>query len=894
MPLSPGTRLGPYEIVSLLGAGAMGEVYRARDPRLGRDVAVKVLPAEFAADADRLRRFSQEARAAGALQHPNIVAVFDVGSESGTPYVVQELVTGGTLRDRLTAGALPPRQALSIAAGIAAGLAAAHEKGVVHRDLKPANVAMAPDGRPQILDFGLARMARPETDATLALDSTGAGVLVGTVGYMAPEQVRGEPSDARSDVFALGMILHEMLSGERPFVRPSAVETMHAILAEEPPPLPAAVPPTVARVIARCLEKNPALRFQSARDLAFTLEAISGDGSRTDMETLTGVPAGEAGPRRGVAPWLAALLVLVGMAGGYLVARLTAPSSGESTIRVTALSHGNRDQEPAASPDGRMIAFSAMRQSGQNIWLMDLTTRGEVRLTEGSDGLPRFAPDGGSVLFTRSSGGRRSLWRVPVVGGAPRLLIDDASDADWSPDGARIAFMRATVDSGRSESRLMIAKSDGTEIRELFSYSDVFLSSPRWSPDGRRVAVIRSANQNVPNAVIVVDVSDGSTREFRAPTGAVLSNACWDGTGDGLILVEGEGLVAIQRGASGRVYRLDARSGSYRPLGWLSEFPPVFDVLPDGRLVLSSTSFRLNLKEVPSGARSTGEGRWLTHGLGIDRQPVYSPDGKWVMFSSNRGGTLDLWEVAVETGELHRITDDPADDWDPAYSRDGQSIFWSSNRTGAFEIWTARRDGSAPRQVSRDSVDAENPTPGPGDRWLVYSSSHPAKAGIWRLGTDGSGAELLFRGATFLPEVSPDGRHASVIVGIGTLVSNLEILDLQTGARSRYPVPTPILQGYNSSGRSRWTPDGRAVVFVYTSPDGRDRLLRRQLSAWQAGGGAIDTLIPETTEALESFGISPDGRRITVAVVDWLSGLTLAEGVKGIVPPRRTRGAGPR
>ena len=250
--LSPGTRLGPYEIVAPLGAGGMGEVYRARDPRLNRDVAIKVLPPAFAADADRMRRFTQEARAAGSLQHPNIVTVFDVGTEGGTAYVVQELVPGGTLRDRMERGSLPLRETLRITSAIAAGLAAAHEKGIVHRDLKPENVAIADEGRPQVLDFGLARVAAALTEsATGSAMATSDGLVIGTVGYMAPEQVRGDAADARSDLFALGTMLHEMLSGARPFSRGSAVETLHAILTEEPPPLPASVPAPVARVARR-------------------------------------------------------------------------------------------------------------------------------------------------------------------------------------------------------------------------------------------------------------------------------------------------------------------------------------------------------------------------------------------------------------------------------------------------------------------------------------------------------------------------------------------------------------------------------------------------------------------------------------------------------------------
>jgi serine/threonine protein kinase len=296
MSLTPGTKLGPYEILGPLGAGGMGEVYRARDSRLARDVAVKVLPASFVADPERLRRFEQEARATGQLNHPNILGVFDTGTHGGAPYVVTELLEGATLRDKLAGGPLPVRKTLEYARQIAQGLAAAHQKGIVHRDLKPENLFVTGDGRVKILDFGLAKLSRPEAPAATpagdrvatpseALTSaptrveTGSGVVLGTVGYMSPEQVRGLPADHRSDLFSFGCILYEMLAGRRAFAASSSVETLNAILKEEPAEigrLNLDIPPGLERIVHHCLEKNPDERFQSARDLAFHLEALSG------------------------------------------------------------------------------------------------------------------------------------------------------------------------------------------------------------------------------------------------------------------------------------------------------------------------------------------------------------------------------------------------------------------------------------------------------------------------------------------------------------------------------------------------------------------------------------------------------------------------------------------
>jgi Tol biopolymer transport system component len=261
------------------------------------------------------------------------------------------------------------------------------------------------------------------------------------------------------------------------------------------------------------------------------------------------------------------------------------------------------------------------------------------------------------------------------------------------------------------------------------------------------------------------------------------------------------------------------------------------------------------------------------------------------MFSSNRGGTFDLWEVSTTTGELRRITDDPASDWDPVYSRDGNTIFWSSDRTRAFEIWTARRDGSAPRQVSHDSLDAENPTPTPDGKWLFYSSASPAKAGLWRIANDGSGGELLMPGSTLIPERSPDGRYVSVVTGLGTLTPLLTVYDVE----HRQPLPHPVElrvtnPGTATTGRSRWMPDGSAVVYLGLDTNGRFALVKRPLEAWRTGVGHADTLFAGSSDITETFGISPDGREVVASVLEYLSGLTVAEGIRGVIAPKERAG----
>jgi len=892
MPLASGSRLGPYQILALIGAGGMGEVYRANDTRLGRDVAVKVLPQALAATPDVRARFEREARTISQLNHPNICTLFDIGRQDDTDYLVMELLEGESLAERLDRGALPPAEVLAIGRQIAEALARAHRAGIVHRDLKPGNVMLTSTGA-KLLDFGLARPTGLEQapgslsqTPTVVRPLTREGSLVGTFQYMSPEQLEGREADARSDLWALGCILYEMATGAHAFAGESTASLIAAVMTSEPRPmleLKAVTPPALERVVRQCLRRDPDARTQSARDLGFMLELVGSESLRTDA----GPAAPATAPARRLPIWLFTALPVVILSLGIAVGRMTSRPASQGSIRTSTLSHGTRDIEPAVSPDGRLVVFRAVRQEGQGIWLMDLGTHSEVKLTNDADHFPRFTADGSSILFTRQERGRQSVWRIPAIGGSARLVLEAASDADPSPDGQRIAYLAGSTDSGGVHARLSVASTDGTGARELWSRAATVLGSPRWSPDSRRIALISSGSQNAPNAVIVVDAASGSARSYPAPGGAVLSNVIWDASGNRLLVAKGEGVTAIHRGASGQLLLLDTGSGNYRPLGWLESFPSSIDVLPDGRLVLSGFQIRQNLCEVPMGARTLAEGRWLTSGLSIDRQPVYSPDGRSVMFSSNRGGVINVWEVSVESGEMHRVTDSRTDDMDPEYGPDGQSIFWSSTRGGAFEIWTARRDGSAPRQVSRDSLDAENACATPDGRAVIYSSANPARAGLWRVPVEGGEAEWLLRGGTLIPDLSPDGRYVSVITDVGTLAPKLGVFDLTERKLLDSPVLLYFLPGPIRVGRSRITPDGSAVVYVHGREDGRTILLRRPLSAWRTGEGRTDTLFAGVTDGIASFGLSPDGRRAMLSVVDRLSGLLVAEAVRDFEPPKR-------
>jgi eukaryotic-like serine/threonine-protein kinase len=434
MALTSGTKLGPYEIQAPLGAGGMGEVYRARDARLGRDVALKILPESFAREADRLHRFEQEARAVAALNHPNILAVFDIGQQNGSPFLVSELLEGESLRAVLDRGAVPQRKTIEYGAQIAQGLAAAHEKGIVHRDLKPENVFVTRDGRIKILDFGLAKLAQKESVAgaepdgiTLTSSHTAAGVVMGTASYMAPEQVRGEAVDPRTDIFAFGTVLFEMLSGERVFRRNTTAQTMTAVLKEDPPELSGPgqpVSPALERIVRRCLEKSPEQRFQSARDLSFALSALSG----TDAKGTA--PIAEASRRIPLLLWLSIALAAVAV-GTWLLARRSAPVEDRLQFPILVTGEGEVSHM-ALSADGKMLALVSPDEKSAipmlHVQRVGSPTATVMRGTEGAT-FPFWSPDDGYVAFFAHG----KLQKLAVSGGPPQTLasVTTARGGSW-------------------------------------------------------------------------------------------------------------------------------------------------------------------------------------------------------------------------------------------------------------------------------------------------------------------------------------------------------------------------------------------------------------------------------------------------------------------------------
>lgn len=871
----------------------MGEVYRARDTRLQRDVAIKVLPEDLAADRESLKRFDREARSASSLNHPNIIKVYAVGSENSISFLAMELIDGKTLRQTLDDGILPVRKTIHLASQLASGLAKAHASGIVHRDLKPENIMISRDGFVKILDFGLAKAA-PVSSTTSAIHTqTSTGIIMGTAGYMSPEQAGGLPVDFSSDQFSLGLILYEMVTGRRAFTRATRVETLSAIINAEPEPVSNLRPETPAAlrwIMDRCLAKSPGDRYASTTDLARDLQHLNDNYS----EIATGAVAADAVQRaktRSTAWILAGFAagILAGAIGSYF---LIAKNPPQDPPVLQYLTYSGHDRSPAASPDGKTIAFASDRDGHRRIWLKQVAGRGEIVLTSGPDDYPRFSPDGTTILFIRKEERWSSLYRVSVLGGDPRKLIQDANSADWSPDGQQIAFIHVNNIKGKIGSSIRIANQDGTGVHEIAYFDHLQLQHPRWSPDGKWI-VARSIPFGQITTPLFLVSSDGKEKREISPPRRMgwFSAAAWSSNRT-LVFSEPFSIVAARSSTSGRLIEQDIHSGKIKTLFWSLTLGNTLDILSKGRLVMDAMTSRENLHEAPLTANGPAQSKWLTRGISSDRQPAYSPDGEWILFSSNRSGNLDLWAVSTATGVARRITDDAAEDWDPAYTRDGK-ILWSTSRGGHFEVWTAEDDGSNPRQVTSDGSDAENPTATPDGKWIVYASYNAQKLGLWKVRYDGSETTQILSGDSDLPETSPDGQYVLYRDARADPYAYIRVIRLADRkvlpflVRVRYTSRHEDLMT-GSGGRSRWMPDGRSIAFLDLNENGVQGVFVQDFDPGRDTSATRRPLTGFDFEApTESFGISADGSRITIAGLEASSSLMIADNVPDIAPPDR-------
>jgi eukaryotic-like serine/threonine-protein kinase len=820
----------------------MGEVYRAHDSRLDRTVAIKVLPASFSADRDRLQRFAQEARAAAALNHPNILSIFDIGEAQGAPYVVSELLEGETLRERLRNGPLPTRRVIDYALQVARGLAAAHEKGIVHRDLKPENLFLTTDNRVKILDFGLAKLTRPEAadsgDAPTLQIATEAGMVMGTAGYMSPEQVRGKPADHRSDIFSFGTILYEMISGKRAFHGESTADTMSAILKEETPELSETtrnVPPGLERIVRHCLEKHPAARFQSAGDLAFDLEAMTDVSSAAKSGAQAAVQdARSAGTRRfivGVAAIvaLAAMLILAWRLGRGSDAT-PPPEYKQITFQTGEIG------DARYTPDGSIVYEANWEDAGPQLYLArpDDTVSRELGVKNAA--LLAVSKSGElairlNTIFMAGYERIGTLARVPLGGGTPREVLDNVEDADWSPDGATMAVVRYLPQNSHWRLEYPI----GHVLLDTINW----ISGPKISPDGKWIAFGDHENPSGDDqgSVAVVDMQGHEKKLSSGWTAA--QGIVWSPTGDEIWFTSSDtGSTQSLRGVtlSGKLRTVtnvpggmtlqDIRNGMplilvsqkrlglrgispgggnhERELGWLG-WSILRDVSRDGKKVLfeeeadgGGPNYTIFLRDTDgSPPVRIGEGV----GLAISR------DGKWIVTKPSKGGPLSL--VPTGAGETRQLTHDNVNYTDVRYLFDDKQLLAVGIESGKgqrdylIDVDTGNSRPLTPEGMAGDTLSPDSRSAvvtGPDGKW-----------GIWPL--DGGGFHAI-----------PGLDSKYIVAGWTPDGSSLYVNESQIRSRSemiyRVNIVTGKMEPWKTLADS--LPTGAQFDYAFFSADGND------------------------------------------------------------------------
>jgi eukaryotic-like serine/threonine-protein kinase len=799
MPLAAGTKLDGYEILDLLGAGGMGEVYRARDPALKREVAIKVLPSFVSKEPDRLHRFEQEAQAAAAINHPNILAVHRFGVFEGAPYLVSELLEGSTLRQVLQRGSLPVRKTIDYAVQIAHGLAAAHEHGIIHRDLKPENLFVTNDGLIKILDFGLAKLMQPQREpdgnAPTTTRGTDPGMVMGTAGYMSPEQVRGKTVDHRADIFAFGAILYEMLTGTRAFHRSTSAETMTAILNDEPTAISQRVqttPPGLQRVVHRCLEKNPEQRFHSASDLAFALDALSESGS---VPAVASNGALGQGHRSKVLIWSGSVVAVLALAAAtYLV---IASRNSFPALRVTEYTQITHDGHAKSlkGTDGSRLYFG--QDPSQPIGQVAISG-GEIApipVAVPDPQLVNVSPDGSTLLVQSFTGGLKEaypLWSVRILGGSSRHL-SEAVDAAWSPDGSTVAYS-----TGEGDIRLI--QSDGAEDRKLASTGNQ-VTSICWSPDGKTIRFTKDRT--------LWEISSSGSGLHRLlptwPTGQDYGHWAQDGR---FFFVSGRQIWAIEER-----HRLFHRSSDQPlqltsgPIRWDSPIPS-----KDGKTIFAS------------GVTPRGElVRWNFQSrqfqpflAGISADSVsFSEDGKSVVYVSFPDGIL--WRANGDGSSPVQLTNGTIYPRLPSWSPDGTQIVFiaSPPHGGNTRAYMVSSQGGTPRLLLPGEAGPETDANwSPDGSKIVFSTSREAgndpKSVICILELDGNHV-ITLPGSVgmYSPRWSPDGHS---IVTLNPKSLGLNIFEIRT---QRWSTPYKGFAGF-----PRWSKDNRSIYFLgfYDNP----------------------------------------------------------------------------
>lgn len=914
MELTPGTIIGAYEIKDRLGKGGMGEVYYARDTRLGRFVALKMLLPELTANEDRLRRFKQEARTTSALNHPNIVTIFEVGETDSLHYLVTEFIDGVTLRHYLADRQITIREMLDIAIQVAGAVAAAHASAIVHRDLKPENIMRRSDGYVKVLDFGLAKlMPAPERQSgdqdspTVMNIKTDPGSVVGTVDYMSPEQLRGANVDGRADIWGLGVVIYEMVAGRPPFTGQSKPDVIAEILRSEPPPLtkylPAA-PPDLQRVLTRALRKDVGARYQSAAELLGDLRELKNEldldahVARRHLhsaitETISNSAAASAASeaktervrtdqipparttssveyllseikrhRKGALALVAGVLLIAITGGGWFLfnrtrnANIPPPAPSISEIMTTS-----NVREAAISPDGRFIATVAEDAGRQNIRIQQPTNAGQSQVLASGDDAYRglvFARDGYSIYYLSRLEHQWALYQVSVLGNAPpRKLLDDvATPICLSPDGTHLAFVRLN----QQGADLMIYTNDGKDGRMLAATTGATVfgtmsinNGPAWSPDGTTIACPTMSNDEPFHMdVVAVKVADGTITQLGSRPWFLIGQMAWTSDGHALVM---DAQDKMPPASTPEMWLLSYPEGEARPLTTDLSFYRGASLTADGRTLVTMRTIRTT-------------NIWLASGfpqMQISEVPAsknkgsggleWTADGK-IVYASADAGAPELWSMDVDGSNSRQLTFDQHTNVEPSVARASfDKLVFASYYTGQSHIWRMDRDGRNLRQLTMGSYQ-DWPDVSPDGRWVVYHNDDNGTDRIMKVPADGGPPVVLIDQPASHPIISPDGNWIACYLGEGP-DTRLAILPFNGGP----PLKTFAVAGGVAEqwARPRWTADGQAVSYIVT----RGGLSNIWLQPVESGADAPPRQLTNFSEAqIYAFAWSPEGNRL--------------------------------
>ena len=827
MTFPAGLQLGSYEILGLLGKGGMGEVYLARDARLLREVAIKVLPDAFSNSPERLSRFEREARILASLNHPNIAAVYGLEQEDSRSFLVLELVPGSTLSELLQNNRLSTPEALPLFRQIAEGLEAAHEKNVIHRDLKPANIKITPDGKVKILDFGLAKAFGPHSSSspelskspTIAFDQTEAGMILGTAPYMSPEQLRGKAVDRRTDIWSFGCVFFEALTGRPPFYGESFSETAAQILGTEPDwsLLPTKLPSDIHRLIRRCLQKDLSRRLQNIGDARIEIEEAPysiESGSRVSESVTT-----KSTNVRGKILWgIAAVAIAMAALAGFVLFKSTGTATKQlHPVQFSRLTDFlGLEEFPAISPDGKSVAFTTDVSGKRQIWVRLLAGGAPLQITndEADHLYPRWSPDSSSVLYysPSESESHGTIWEISALGGSPRRIISSIGAVDVSHDGTRIAFFR--FHDGQVE--LAVSSRNGTNPRSVVRLDPAFnYFYPRWSPDDQWIGYQQGIIFDFD--VFIVPENGKSSPKALITDGRLLNGFSWLPDGSGILYSSSQGSTILYLPPFNLwSVGLDKKEPRQLTFGDTSYFHP--DMNSKGSLVSSRMIMQFDIWKYPvSGTpkENVQGGQRITHQTAQVQTPSIGPDDREIVYLSDSGGHANLWLQSLESGKSRQITyeQDPGVAMGvPVWSPDGKNIAFVVRKPGGWsvDLWIISPDGSNLRKVEDQAGWAAWSSD---SRWLYYGVSQQR---IWKLKkvpTNGGQSIVVRSENSQGPALSPDGQSLYFVLTLSNINGTP---DLEIRSATPESAPSKLLARIPGIRVPSWQ-----IIHPVVSPDGK-------------------------------------------------------------------------